>query len=185
TSRVPMGAAAAVFVAAVAGVGLYAFVAASPTPDVPETAAAESTPAQSGQPAGPAPVAAPSAAPVAAPAAPAPVATAAAAPEALPASQPIAEPVAEPMEVSEPIAAWQPATGALEPEAVPIPEDATHFAVDSIGPETLSSSLGVPHLPAAAPAAGPVETPVTVAPQPVTAPQPLPPPLSNLFDALP
>ena len=191
TSRVPMGAAAAVFVAAVVGVGLYAFVVASPTPDAPESAAAESTPAQSGQPAGPAPVAAPSAAPVAAPAAPTPVAAAAAAPEALPASQPIAEPVAEPMEVSgpmevsEPIAAWQPATSAVAPESVPIPEDAPHFAVDSIGPETLSSSLGVPHLPAAAPAAGPVETPVTVAPKPVTAPQPLPPPLSNLFGALP
>ncbi|MCV7151870.1 hypothetical protein H7I57_11385, partial [Mycobacterium pyrenivorans] len=65
TSRVPMGAAAAVFVAAVVGVGLYAFVGASPAPDAPETAAAESTPARSGQQAGPAPVAAPPAAPAA------------------------------------------------------------------------------------------------------------------------
>ena len=196
SSRVPMGAAAAVFVAAVVGVGLYAFVVASPTPDAPETAAAESTPARSGQQAGPAPVTAPSAAPLAAPsAAPvaAPLAAPAAAPEALPASQPItepitesvAEPVAEPMDLSEPITAWQPDTPALEPESVPVSEDATHFAVDSLGPETLSTALGQPHLPVAVPAVGPVEVPVTVAPQPVTAPAPLPPPLSNLFGALP
>lgn len=198
SSKVPMGAAAAVFVAAVVGVGLYAFVVASPTPDAPETAAAESTPARSGQQAGPAPVVTPSAAPLAAPSA-APVAAplaAPAAPEALPASQPstepitesaesFVEPVAEPMDLSEPIAAWQPATPALEPESVPIPEDATHLAVDSIGPETLSTGLGQPHLPVAVPAVGPVEAPVTVAPQPVTAPPPLPPPLSNLFGALP
>lgn len=190
SSKVPMGAAAAVFVAAVVGVGLYAFVVASPTPDAPETAAAESVPARSGQQAGPAPAAVPSAAPVAAPAAAPVAAPAVETPEALPASQPITEsiteyivePVAEPMDLSEPVAAWQPA---VEPESVPVPEDATHFAVDSIGPDTLSTGLGQPHLPVAVPAAGPVEAPVTVAPQPVTAPLPLPPPLSNLFDALP
>lgn len=176
-------AAAAAVVAVGVAIGLYGFGSHSPS-EAPYTAAAEPN-AQARPQARPAPISAP--------------------PKAVPPS--VAKPPTDPAPspVPEPVSAWLPETTVAQPEIVAAPESATEVYLDSTVPESLPTTVGVPHLPAAQhlsrpgrataapPAAGPVmpanapaQQPWAVAAPPAPLPPaPLPPVLSSLFGALP
>ncbi|MCH9700883.1 MAG: hypothetical protein K0U76_05755 [Actinomycetia bacterium] len=190
--RVAAASGAAAAVAAAAGVGLYGFGNHS-TPEGSYTPAAEPN-AQAGPQLGPAPASAPPPQAEARP--PLTVPTAVAKPPTSTA----------PSSVSEPVAARSPATAAAQPETVAAPGFTTEVYLDSTVPESLPTTVGVPHLPAAqhlsrpglvsaapplvVPATVPAQQPGAVAPPGAVPPAPLPPAplppvLSSLFGGLP
>lgn len=168
-------AAAASVAVALIGVVLYAALWTPSAPDVDTTVAEP---------------------PAALPVAPAPAAP----PPLLPAPQAAVEPVAPPTvtptpaaEPAVPVAAWQPATAAIQPEiadepVVEVAEQPLAADVNTAEPQTIPAVADEPHLTDAQPLAGPVPAPA-VAPLPAPAPQPpapsIPSPLNILFSALP